>query len=84
MRDAFFRERGLFSAEPLAISTIGGAGTINGRPKIFLGTGAFTGLKGVLAHELIHSGGWQKKGSGANDLSYMGIGYDNIIDTCAK
>ena len=84
MGKAFFEERGLFSATPQAISTVGGAGTTNGIPKIFLGTDAFTDLKEVLAHELIHSGGFQKKSSGANDLAYMEIGYHNIINTCAK
>jgi hypothetical protein len=82
MRDAFFQER-LFSKRQ-AISTVGIAGTTSGRPHIFLGFDAFTELKEVLAHELIHSGGYRKKGSGSNDLSYMGIGYDNIINTCAK
>ena len=57
--------------------------TPDGRPRIFLGFQAFTQLREVLAHELIHSGGPRAHRSMSNDLEYLGVGYDNIIDACA-
>ncbi len=83
MANAFYKARPLFSAIRQAISTVGGAGTTDGMPRIFLGFKAFTELGEVLAHELIHSGGFKRDPSASNDLDYMGTGYDNIIEECA-
>jgi hypothetical protein len=66
----------------------------DGKPHIFLNAMAFSGgevyLREVLAHELVHAGGFppRKPGLiarliGGQDLDYMGSSFKNIMRDCA-
>ena len=66
----------------------------DGKPHIFLNAMAFSGrepyLREVLAHELVHAGGFPPKKPGflarligGQDLDYMGAPFKNIMKSCA-
>jgi hypothetical protein len=67
----------------------------DGKPHIFLNAMAFSGgepyLREVLAHELVHAGGFPPKKPGfvarllgGQDLDYMGSSFRNIMKACAR
>jgi len=66
----------------------------DGKPHIFLNARAFSGgeayLREVLAHELVHAGGYPPKEPGflarvvgGQDLDYLGAPFKNIMKSCS-
>ena len=86
---------GLFTDAGPAITTVSGNGTTDHVPKMFLRASAFEGglfqssisyLREVLAHELLHAGGWDPKPHkwtlGAQDLDWLGERFKRVMKRC--
>ena len=86
---------GWFTDAGPAITTVSGNGTTDHVPKMFLRGSAFEGglfqssisyLREVLAHELLHAGGWDGKPHkwtlGAQDLDWLGERFKQVMKNC--